>query len=852
MKTRLISWLVRFWRVSVLAGAAFLLQHASHPPAGAEPFSLADARSFFPLTETLTRNPDGVFAAKDSTGETLGLLLTTSPASDDITGYAGPSNLMVALHNNGKIAGSKILQSADTPAHVETLANQPAFASSLLGWNPSNSPPPTIDGIGGSTLTGLAMVEGISARLGGSASSMRFPKPLSLDEVRSFFPSAATFDSNQPRNGWSRVISPTGSVAGFVVRTSPVSDGIIGYAGPTECLVSVAPDQRRLLQVRIRSSYDSEDYVSRIVEDEAYLKSLTKWEVPDWPSLDFKSQEIEGVAGATMTSSAIAVGLKERFKFDSRPVATKRYLPSLKDVALWFVVALGSVVTFTSLRGLKWVRLLWQFSLIFFLGLWLGQFLSLALLAGWAKNGIPWAQAAPLVTLALAAVAVPATTGRHLYCHHVCPHGAAQEVLGRFTTRKIILPNWLHRVLGFLPAALLVLAFASALYLPRLALANFEPFDFWVLGKAAAIPAVLAIVGLSVSAVIPMAYCRYGCPTGALLSFLRSSSHKETFKARDCIAALMLLGVALNLFTKNSPQTKADASALRGTAFGTTWCVKLRQTSAPPKGLHEQVATEIERIESTLSHWQPTSSTSIFNSTKSTDPQPAPQELVALVQFAQRLSLASHGAYDITIAPITNLWGYGPAGPTSVEPSDVQIHELLERVGWNKLVVGKDGASLQKLHAELSIDLGSILQGYAVDRLCSLLDTKGYSDYLVEVGGELRARGSWTVAIENPADPRRPLKVIQLKDAALATSGLARARKQIAGRPVSHILSPRTGRPIEPTIEMCSVSLPSCLEADGWATALLASGVESTAELIPSEAVESWVLDVKGVFKQLR
>ena len=181
--------LARVWRLLTLACAAWLLHSAPHRTA--PPLSLEDARAFFPTAARLLPRADGAVAAQDEAGQSLGLLVVTSPEADSIVGYAGPSNVLVALDGDGAIAGIRILESADTPAHVKGLQNRSAFAQSLLGWRPALEPPPKPQGTSGSTLTALALVEGIAKRFGARAVSLRFPDPLTLDEARLFFPDAA-------------------------------------------------------------------------------------------------------------------------------------------------------------------------------------------------------------------------------------------------------------------------------------------------------------------------------------------------------------------------------------------------------------------------------------------------------------------------------------------------------------------------------------------------------------------------------------------------------------------------------------------------------------------------------------
>ncbi len=857
MNPRFLSVLVRLWRLGALALAIVLLHgQATRSLPQNTRIQLSDALAFFPSATVLVPLENGAVAARDAHAQTLGTLVTTSPQADGIKGYAGPSNLLVALDTSDKIVGTRVLESADTPAHVEILQRRAAFTDSLKGWNPAVQPPPKIEGVGGSTLTGLGIVEAIALRLGGRHGSLRFPEPLTLPEVRSLFPSATAISVDVPRTGWCKIADSAGALLGYVVRTSPASDSVAGYAGPTECLVAIAPDAQTIREVRVRKSYDTEEYVERVVGDGDYLKSLTQWRVEDWPALDFHAQKIEGVAGATQTSFAVAEGLRQRFRVDTAAsvLATARTF-GVKDWALWLVLCGSGVMAFTELRGKRGWRLGWQAVVIGCLGLWLGEFVSVGLLVGWARQGIPWKEASPLVVFVGAALLVPWGSRRQLYCHHVCPHGAAQEWVGRLSRGNFQLsPGW-HRVLRVVPGCLLAAAFGCALRVPKFALGNLEPFDFWVLGSAAAIPAMLAAAGLVGAAFIPMAYCRYGCPTGALLGFMRATSSRERFGVKDA-AALVVLSLGTLSVTASAPMPIALAAPttleeLRGTSFGTTWCVKVRGCTVDRVQLHDELAVEVERIEATLSHWRPDSATSRFNANPSLEAQVVPQELGHLVQFALRLSRASAGAYDITVAPLVAAWGYGPLGEIATAPSDAVLAQLLEGVGWQKLEVSEDGSRLRKKHPSVALDLGSILQGYAADRMAGILNARGCSDYLIEVGGELLARGAWRVAIENPADAQTPLLTLELKDAALATSGLARARRRFEGQVASHIISPRTGRPVDPNIEACSIQRPTCLDADGWSTAVIASGLPAALEMARREGLIGWVLDAAGRVKRL-
>jgi thiamine biosynthesis lipoprotein len=239
------------------------------------------------------------------------------------------------------------------------------------------------------------------------------------------------------------------------------------------------------------------------------------------------------------------------------------------------------------------------------------------------------------------------------------------------------------------------------------------------------------------------------------------------------------------------------------------------------------VAAELERIESTLSHWRPMSETSQLNASQTTLEIECSKELASLVSQARELSEATDGAFDITVGPLVDAWGYGPSGPKVNPPSDETIRKLLASTGWKKLEVDDSVPSLRKQDPEVQIDLGAMLQGYAVDRVHTLLAKHGLKEFLIEIGGELRAAGGWEVALD-PSAGAWVTSTFTLRDRALSTSGVYRRGPKGEEK---HVISPRTGRPAETKWRAIAVVAPTCREADGWDTALLvAEDARSLAE----------------------
>ncbi len=246
----------------------------------------------------------------DNRGKLLGVVLKTSPRTDDIIGYSGPSNVLIALAPNGTVQCVKLLSSQDTPAHIEQVAGRADFWRQAKGWSPGVANAMKVEAVSGSTLTSLAIMESIQRRLGSEALSLRFPKAVTLDEVRSLFPAAAAIEAIDDQPGWFQALDSNQATLGLVVRTSPQSENARGYQGPTETLLALDKQGRRIHAITLRSSYDNADYVQRVRDDTGFLAELSELSLAEWAELDFRQAGIEGVSGATQTSFAVADGIR--------------------------------------------------------------------------------------------------------------------------------------------------------------------------------------------------------------------------------------------------------------------------------------------------------------------------------------------------------------------------------------------------------------------------------------------------------------------------------------------------------------------------------------------------------------
>jgi thiamine biosynthesis lipoprotein len=273
-----------------------------------------------------------------------------------------------------------------------------------------------------------------------------------------------------------------------------------------------------------------------------------------------------------------------------------------------------------------------------------------------------------------------------------------------------------------------------------------------------------------------------------------------------------------------------DAITLGGNTMGGTWSVKLRQ---PPKHvpaplIQSMLQSQLVNIEAALTTYDEASPVRCFNAHRGTDWFPVPLHVAEVVLAAEQVSRETDGAFDVTVAPLVNLWGFGPArqGARAGDvPSDAAIAAARGHVDYRKLHARLRPSALRKDDPELEIDLSAIGKGYAASCLALNLEAHGQAEYVIAIGGELRARGPWPVGIEVPTpDTRRVLCSIDLRDAGLSTSGDYRTFVDLAGHRYSHEIDPRTGRPVAGDLASVSVCHPDSAYADAMATALMVLG----------------------------
>ena len=516
---------VRLYRLAVIVAIAWLISQKSQVtlPQG-------DFRLLFPNATRIEN--DQVF---DSKNKPLGYFLTTSPETDHLKGYSGPTNLALALNQTGKLTDAKIIHSADTPDHVDSVIEDEQFWQAHLGLYLGSPGSPQIDAVSGSTLTSSAISRSIIERLGGLTTSRLFPTDILPAEL----PEATSIENHSEWPNVKTLFDENRTIIGHALRTAPSQEYLHGYQGPTDVLIVLDSTATKISRLRFRKSYDNAEYYERILDDDNFLNLYNNLTIDK--VLAIKQAKIEGVSGATHTSWAIAESVARRlarFQSDRAPVPTKIPWRNLALITLTLGAALFS---FTKLRGNPLARLLWQACVVILLGLLLGDLLSQALLLGWARHGLPFADSWGLLFLAGGALFIPWATGHQIYCHQLCPHGFLQRWLAKLPVKPLKIPPKLHRLLTHLPSLLLVILVASVILGAGWNLADWEGFDAWLWRSAGLATIIIAVIGLIASIFTPLAYCKYGCPTGALFNFLRKSSGTKRFSLRDLVAGLLCL-----------------------------------------------------------------------------------------------------------------------------------------------------------------------------------------------------------------------------------------------------------------------------------------------------------------------
>lgn len=309
--------------------------------------------------------------------------------------------------------------------------------------------------------------------------------------------------------------------------------------------------------------------------------------------------------------------------------------------------------------------------------------------------------------------------------------------------------------------------------------------------------------------------------------------------AAATLTALLLL--QLSCAGDGTRQAGPQTYVFRGTTMGTYYEVKvvaLDLTAVEQARIQDAIEGELTAVDGAMSTYRADSELSRFNRYRETAPFPLSATTLEVLATALTVHELTAGAFDVTVGPLVNLWGFGPEGVPAQVPGEAEIARVRQRVGSERLILDRQAGTVRKEPADVYCDLSALAKGHGVDRVATVLAADGLEHFLVEVGGEVRAAGhnadgvAWRIGIERPvAGVGGVERIVPLSGLSMATSGDYRNLRIEDGARISHIIDPRNGRPITHWLTSVSVVHPSCMMADSLATAFMVLGPEAGREL---------------------
>ena len=307
---------------------------------------------------------------------------------------------------------------------------------------------------------------------------------------------------------------------------------------------------------------------------------------------------------------------------------------------------------------------------------------------------------------------------------------------------------------------------------------------------------------------------------------------------------LLIVGTVLIIRQQQSmPYQKCS-----GLIFGTTYHVTYQYDD----DLHAEVVAKLKEVDAALSMFNEQSTISKINNNEAVKPD---KMFLDVFQLAQQISQDTQGAFDITVAPLVNIWGFG--FKHGQEPTTHAIDSLRQFVGYQK--VSYNGKTIQKQDPRIMLDCSAIAKGYGTDVVARLLDEKGITNYLVEIGGEVVTRGisekrvPWKIGVTKPTDDTLHVgndlqTVLNVTDKAMATSGNYCNFYYKGGRKYAHTIDPKTGRPVQHNILSATVLCNQCAKADAYATAFMVMGLDKAREVLERnpDLMVYFIYDDKG------
>lgn len=274
-----------------------------------------------------------------------------------------------------------------------------------------------------------------------------------------------------------------------------------------------------------------------------------------------------------------------------------------------------------------------------------------------------------------------------------------------------------------------------------------------------------------------------------------------------------------------------------GKIFGTYYKIIINSQTKNSQ-LENDIKQVLQQVNSQMSVFEPHSEISRINQASAQTKIKLSEPMRLVMKTADKIYHESNQAFDPTVGRLVEVWGFGTAN-NPPPPSPQKINEILEYTGFDKLSFSSDFQMLQKIDSRTFLNLSAIAKGYAVDRIADLLELHDYHNYLVDIGGEMRLSGNghsqgegWTIGIAAPKEGSTDNSmIIDVSDTAVATSGDYRNFSYYNGERISHTISPSTGYPAIDRLASATVFHPECMQADAYATAIMALGEKDGMKL---------------------
>lgn len=304
----------------------------------------------------------------------------------------------------------------------------------------------------------------------------------------------------------------------------------------------------------------------------------------------------------------------------------------------------------------------------------------------------------------------------------------------------------------------------------------------------------------------------------------------------------------------NACSSEKPGPQLSGITMGTSYSIQWSDdASISIESLEQDISTRLEQINKLMSTYITNSQLSEFNQSRDTGWHAVDTELATIVKLALSICHKSDGAFDITVGPLVNLWGFGASETSFQFPTNTEIDIALRSIGCEHLQARLSPPAINKNVATLYVDLSAIAKGYAVDELANILDRYNLQNYMVEIGGEVKAKGIaphgsfWRIGIETPHIIRGSIvDVISLDNIAVATSGDYRNFFEHQGKRYSHTIDPKTGYPIEDELASVTVLNNSSALADAWATAFMVLGANKSLKVAKEHELSGLLITRHG------